>query len=269
MRMWLVLAGVLMALPATAQDRLVLVTGGSGAAHAWTGTSVPIWARVQNSGTATLTGVSVHLLGDDATLSSLCWKIAGAADPCAPTAPNVAAGSALFLEGEITFRTSGDWRPQLLVLWSSDSVTNEAIASVGSLKVEHYLWSWVQWAALPLALGFVGSLFQRRLQNDQVAARQQEVDLQNARLDQERNLAEHREDQEKARAERAETLRIMLPKIHDYATRYYAQLEMRSRNLCASAKGYRAAVAAAKSTPAELEKALNDATDYAERVASR
>lgn len=210
---WLLLVIALASIPIRA-EQLVVITGGSGAAHAWVDSPSPFWVRVQNNGTAPVGNLMIQLVGDE--FGPLCWKTAGPASGCSPAPTDLGAGAVLFLRGAMTPHVAGDWRPQLILSWGTPTASSVTAVPLGSLKVESYSWSWVQAIteslknlALPLVVAGIGIYYQNRLK---------------------RRETEH-DAAEKTRTERAETLRIMLPKSHDYATKYYSALEMRSRNL--------------------------------------
>src|SRR5262245_3511674 len=140
-------AVALLLIPVRAESA-VAITGGLGAAHAWRGYAVPFWMRLQNNNPETLTAIAVQVVGGEAqhatpevTVAALCWT-ADAASQCAPTPGDLAPGAVMLLRGTISFRSSGEWRPALLVSWSpgpGKQMTN-AVA-IGNLKVESYGWS--------------------------------------------------------------------------------------------------------------------------------
>jgi hypothetical protein len=270
MRTWLMIAMLAVA-PVLAQEPGA-ITGGSAAAHAWRGGAVPFWVRVENKSTVPWTQVSADLVGTDAALGAICWQTPADPGRCALLAPDVAPGDVVLLRGTLTLRESGDWRPQMLVFWRTAAnpanTSNVTPVSLGTIEVESYSWSWVLWTSellagigLPLAVLFIGYRVQSRLQSEQDARRgqekeldenrrrhekeleeerrAQEKELEHARLVQARELAHAREKEAKQLAERAETLRIMLPKSHRYATRYYATLSLRAQKLHDAVRRYR------------------------------
>jgi hypothetical protein len=230
---WLIVLMSLTAVAAHAADQPVVITGGSGGAHAWVGSATPFWIRVQNNSSTTLTTLRIRLLGDE--VGGLCWKTASTdgVQACSPAPTEVGVGETLFLRGEMTARSAGDWRPQLLLSWTTSAGSPVTAVQLGNLKVDSYSWSWAQSIttslkdlALPIVLAIAGIIYQRR----------------------EKARDQDRLERETQRTDRAETLRIMLPKSHEYATKYYASLEMRSRNLSKAIAKYQK-----QPTPAGLD----------------
>jgi hypothetical protein len=297
------LLGVLLSLPLQAADP-VSVTGGLGAVHAWNKKPVSLWLHVANNRADDITPVVVRLLGGEADLTEVCWTAPDDPTRCESKAPVIPPAGVRMMRATMVSHTSGDWRPYLLVDWKSAAASGMHAVPLGSLVVEGYWWSWAkeiaEWLkniALPLALGLIGYTYQQRLEREKESVRQenererdafhkreererdearkqeererenarkQERDLETARLDHQRELAKMEEAKEREMAERAATLRIMLPKIHEYATKYYATLGMRSGNFLQAVRDYRPPVPAGSAgTRALDDPALDEVTYWA------
>ena len=247
MRKVLVLAVVFLVVEVRA-DEPVVVTGATESAHAWRGyDAVPFWVRIQNNGKDMLTDVDVTLLGD-ARVISPCWQAANRTSECAASAGVVAPGNTVLLQAALPAPTAGDFRPHAVVSWRGSQGLQMRPVSLGRVVVERYWWTWAQWVsdllkniALPVVVVILGALYQRRLQQEQTQRQAEQAQRDAAVRAHERDLAKTQADVDRLRAERAETLRIMLPRSHRYTTRYYAALSLRAQELVQSIQEQRTA----------------------------
>lgn len=238
---------LLLVLPAAAQE--LTVTGGLGETRAWAGNEVGFWLRVRNDSAQTWQAVTVTAVTADIAITRTCAGVpldrcdAVLTDPLAP-------GDERVVRGTLVAGTPGDYRPTLLASASAGTAaTKQSVVALGTLTVDRYGWSWLVAAGrvieglwLPVALAFLGYVYQRRLQVAQEADRTaaahserarlaQDAEIERGRKQQERELEQVRLERESERTHVRQTLTVMLPILHECATRHYAPMETAARAL--------------------------------------
>jgi hypothetical protein len=222
-------------------------SGGLDADSAWAGGQVSFWMHIRNDQTVPLSNLRFQIVGTGVELMAICWPMrAGDAAPCSndPVVDLPAESERLFT-GRLRAVSAGAHR---ITLQGVDADGRVITIRLGSLSAANRAWSVVEWTkglALPFVLGILGYAYQRRLQREQ-----------DARKNREELQAAARAKAEKALSERATSVRLMLPIVHQYAIRHYAELASASKQLAASGTAFAESVAAG----APDETALNDAT---------
>lgn len=142
---------------------------------------------------------------------------------CKPIVPELRGGQTVTVWGELRASESSDSQTLMAAVgWTdADKVPSLLAVPLGQCLVQSRLQRRVSQLvgllkdlALPIVVGILGYLFQRRLQ-------QQEQN----RRDREKEIEEKRQEQERERTQLAETWNKMLPQSHEYAAKYYMPLE--------------------------------------------
>lgn len=193
-------------------------SGGLDASTAWVGNRVGFWLRIRNNDTVDAQ-LRFQVVGNGLTLVAFCTPLtASGGSPCQNDATvTVARASERLLGGTLEATDSGDYR---VTLQGVDARGSVITVPLGSLSATSRAWSVVEWVknlfislTLPIVLAVLGFVYQRRLQRDQ-----------DERKEREQAQADARAQIEKALAERATSVRLMLPIVHQYAIRYYVDL---------------------------------------------
>lgn len=235
-------------------------SGGLDASAAWVGNTVGFWLRIRNNDTVP-SQLRFQVVGTGLTLVAFCTPLSGSdSSPCQKEATvTIDQASERLLGGALEVVDSGDYR---VTLQGVDTRGSVIAVPLGSLSATSRAWSVIEWLknlgislTLPIVLAFLGYKYQSRLQQEQ-----------DDRKGREQTQADERAKIEKALAERATSVRLMLPIVHQYAIRYYVDLAGSYTEFAKYANVYADSV---KNAPADQdskeaaetgERALNEAT---------